>query len=109
MKIYFQGDIGDVTMGTFLSKFPPVERCTTNKMKELSIQNTVFPKILTNNFKLLLPPLGFVLFCFVFVHFFLEICLYQIGNNKRIVFRKKLHTKRTTCIQLYNNSGQIPD
>lgn len=24
-------------------------------------------------------------------------------------FQKKLHTKRTTCIQLYNNSGQSPD
>lgn len=30
---------------------------------------------------------------------------HRIGNNKWTVFRKKLHTKRTTCIQLYNNSG----
>lgn len=31
-----------------------------------------------------------------------------IGNNEKAVFRKKLHTKRTTCIQLYNITGQFP-
>lgn len=40
----------------------------------------------------------------------LEICLpFSLDwQQQRTVFRKKLHTKRTTCIQLYNYSGHYP-
>lgn len=57
-----------------------------------------------------------LLLFFLFFYVVIWVGLYKyayhthgIGNNKRTVFRKKLHTKRTTCIQLYNNSGKLPD
>lgn len=51
-----------------------------------------------------------LLICYLgFCHYKYAYHTYRIGNNKWTVFRKKLHTKRTTCIQLYNTSGQLPD